>query len=85
MTVEAVDKDDIDQRRFFRAVDLSQAVRLDLVGICHEGRLTCWQDPDKKKEKEIKTSRILFLKGMKRRRWDEKKKKEIDKKKENVE
>lgn len=68
MTVETVDEDDIDQRRFLRAVDLSQAIRLDLVGICHGERLTCWQDPDKGRGKEIKTRGLLLSKdedGMK--------------------
>lgn len=63
MTVKTVDEDDVDQRGFLRTIDLSQAVSLDLVGICHGGRLTCWQDPDKKVVKEIKTSGLFIFKG----------------------
>lgn len=35
MTVEAVDEDNVDQRRSFGAVDLGEAIRLDLFRIRH--------------------------------------------------
>lgn len=35
MTIEAVDKDNVDQRGFFGAVDLGEAIRLDFLKIRH--------------------------------------------------